>query len=69
MEQIEKMQIFGDIYYKLDNIVRIVDNFNSNLISQIPDRQKELHRLTLDIKDLVDKIVYETFNLKKNRSE
>lgn len=67
MELIDKMQIIGDINYKLDSIMKVADNFNSNLISQIPDRQKEIHKLAQDTKDLVSKISKELFN--KDKSE
>ena len=46
-----------------------IDNFNSNLISQIPDRQKEIHKLAQDTKNLVSKISKELFNLKKDKGE
>lgn len=69
MELIEKMQIIGDINYKLDVIINTIDNFNSNLISQIPDRQKELHKLTQEVKDLVNEVSEEFFNSKKDKSE
>ena len=62
MELIDKMQIIGDINYKLDTIMNTIDNFNSNLISQIPDRQKEIHKLAQDAKDLVSKVSKELFN-------
>lgn len=69
MELIDKMQIIGDINYKLNGIINIVDNFNSNLISQIPDRQKELIKLTQDVKSLVSEISKELFNSNKDKSE
>lgn len=69
MEQIERMQIIGDINYKLDVIINTIDNFSSNLISQIPDRQKEIHKLAQDVKDLVSEISKELFNSKKEKGE
>lgn len=69
MELIEKMQIIGDINYKLDTIMGTIDNFNSNLISQIPDRQKEIHQLAQDAKNLLSKLSKEIFNSKKDKSE
>lgn len=69
MELTEKMQIIVDINYKLDTIIGTIDDFNSNLISQIPDRQKEIHQLTQEVKDLVSKISKELFNSKDGKRE